>query len=138
MTVKVPRLIVLYDADCGLCSRTAQALRILDGANRLQLVPLQRAAEVVGSDGPSERALRDRLHVRDGAGAWWSGGEATLRIAASVSLLRPLAVVGRLPLVALLVEPVYRLLARHRNRLGRLLGATSCRFGGDGPGDDDR
>ncbi len=74
-----------------------------------------------------------QLHVRDAQGAWWKGGEATMRIAESVPLLRSLALVGRLPLISALVEPGYRLLARHRDPLGRLVGAASCRYAGDGP-----
>jgi hypothetical protein len=38
--------------------------------------------------------------------------------------LRPIARLGRLPLVNQLVEPLYRLVARHRHRLSRLLGSA--------------
>lgn len=124
-------MLVLYDADCGLCSRSAQALRILDARHRLELVPLQRAPALAEPGLPPAAELREALHMRDGEGRWWTAGEATLRIAAAVPLLRPLAVVGRLPIISLAVEPGYRLLARYRDRLGRLLGAASCRFAGD-------
>jgi predicted DCC family thiol-disulfide oxidoreductase YuxK len=124
-------MLVLYDADCGLCSRTAQALRILDRRERLRLVPLQRAPELLGDGSPPADALKAALHVRGPEGDWWTGGEASLRIAAAVPALWPLAQVGRLPLISSMVEPAYRLLARHRDRLGRLLGAAHCRFRGD-------
>jgi hypothetical protein len=42
-----------------------------------------------------------------------------------------LAVVGSLPFLNRLVEPAYVLLAVHRDRIGRILGAERCRFAGD-------
>jgi len=124
-------LLVLYDGDCGLCSRTAQALRILDRRPSLSLVPLQRAAELLGDGSPAAAELSEVLHVRDQDGDWLTGGSAVLRVASAVPALWPLAQVGRLAPISLMVEPGYRLLARHRHRLGRLLGVSSCRFPGD-------
>jgi predicted DCC family thiol-disulfide oxidoreductase YuxK len=132
-TTRTAAMLVLYDADCGLCSRTAQALRILDTRGRLALVPLQSAAGAIDPGVPPREQLQRVLHVRDADGAWWQGGEAVMRIAASVPVLRPLALVGRLPIISGMVEPGYRALARNRDRLGRLVGAASCRFAGDPP-----
>jgi predicted DCC family thiol-disulfide oxidoreductase YuxK len=122
------RLIVLFDAECGFCTRTARALRRLDSANRLALVPLQSAAAAV-PDSPNEAALLDRMHVRDAAGRWWFGSEAWLRIAEVVPALRPAAVFARLPVIREFVEPVYRLVADNRRRISRLLGDRACRIG---------
>jgi hypothetical protein len=44
-----------------------------------------------------------------------------------------LALVGSLPFLNRLVEPVYVLLASNRDRIGRILGAERCRFDGDAP-----
>ena len=59
----------------------------------------------------------------DAQGRWTTGGEAWLRIMDLVPVLRPLALIGRLPGVRALVEPAYDLVAAHRHELGRLLGA---------------
>lgn len=134
MAVKVADpLYVLYDADCGLCSRTAQALRLLDGAGRLRLLPLQLAGSELGAAAPSLIAMKETLHAGVPGRAWSTGGEATLRIARAIPALRTLAVVGSLPFLNRLVEPVYQLLASHRDRIGRLLGAERCQFAGDTP-----
>jgi predicted DCC family thiol-disulfide oxidoreductase YuxK len=61
------------------------------------------------------------LHVVDGQDRWFSGGEATLQIADRIAILRPLAFVGRLPVVNRAVEPGYRLIANNRHRISRLL-----------------
>jgi predicted DCC family thiol-disulfide oxidoreductase YuxK len=119
------RLQVLFDADCGFCSRTAGLLRRLDGAGRLELVALQHAKRVL-PDAPSEDRLLEEMHVRDAAGRWSIGGQGWLRIADALPALRPLALLARLPFVHPLVEPVYRLVARNRHRISRLLGDDGC------------
>lgn len=119
------RLQVLYDADCGFCTRTARLLRRLDRSARLELVPLQGARSVV-PDAPSEDRLLDRMHVRDGEGHWSIGSEGWLRIAGAVPALRPLAILAHLPFVRPFVEPVYALIARNRHRISRLFGDDAC------------
>lgn len=117
------RLIVCYDGECGVCLAAIERLRNLDGDERLQFVPAQRVAtELPGLAARiAPGALSSALHVVEPDGRWISGGEAVLRIAETVPRLRPIARLGRLPLVNPLVEPLYRLVARHRHRLSRLL-----------------
>jgi predicted DCC family thiol-disulfide oxidoreductase YuxK len=119
------RMQVLYDADCGFCTRVAGLLRRLDQEDRLDLVPLQRAGAVL-PDAPSEDRLRDRMYVRDAGGSWSIGGAAWLRIADVVPALRPVARLARLPFVRPFVEPGYALVARNRHRISRLLGDEAC------------
>lgn len=115
-------LTVLYDADCALCSASASLLRRLDRgtAPRVCLLPLQAARlDPVAGDDPSR--LDEAIHVRDVDGTWLRGGDAILRIAEALPALRLVARVGRTPLVHPLVEPLYRAVAGHRHRLGRML-----------------
>jgi len=134
MAVKVADpLFVLYDGDCGLCSRTAQALRLLDGRGRLRVMPLQLAASELGAAAPSLAAMTATLHAGVPGRGWSTGGAAALRIARAIPVLRTLAVVGSLPILNRLVEPGYQLLASHRDQIGRLVGADRCRFAGDAP-----
>ena len=132
MAVKVADpLYVLYDADCGLCSRTAQALRLLDGRRRLRVIPLQIAEVELGAAAPSIEAMTASLHAGVPGRGWSTGGEASLRIARAIPVLRSLAVVGSLPFLNRLVEPGYELLVSHRDQIGRLIGAQHCKFAGD-------
>jgi predicted DCC family thiol-disulfide oxidoreductase YuxK len=134
MAVKVSDpLFVLYDGDCGLCSRTAQALRLLDSRGRLRLLPLQLATSELGNAAPSIAAMTATLHAGVPGRGWSTGGEASLRIARAIPVLRSLAVIGSLPFLNRLVEPTYVLLASNRDRIGRVLGAERCRFEGDAP-----
>jgi len=117
------RLIVCYDGTCAVCAAAVTRLRTLDGQERLRFVPAQQVtSELPDFAGRIEPgALSSALHVIEPDGRWISGGEAVLRIAETVPRLRPIARLGRLPLVNPLVEPLYRLVARHRHRLSRLL-----------------
>jgi predicted DCC family thiol-disulfide oxidoreductase YuxK len=123
------RLVVLFDADCGFCSWSATVLDRLDLGHGLRLLPLQQAAAEL-DDAPPEEVLLETLHVRDRHGRWERGGAALLRIAAVVPLLRPVAAAGRVPLVRWGLEAWYRVVARNRHRLGRLLGLEACTYRG--------
>jgi predicted DCC family thiol-disulfide oxidoreductase YuxK len=120
------RLLVLYDADCGICTRTASILRRLDRRRRLRLVPLQRPPFL--PDLPPAAELAEAMHVRDATGRWSRAGEAAMRIAAEVPALRPIARAARLPGVPGLIDVAYRLVARHRHTLSRWLGEQACRL----------
>lgn len=120
------RLLVLYDADCAFCARSARLLHRLDRRGHLDLVPLQTATIIAGA--PSLESLLQTMHVRDGDGRWSVGGAAWIRISQEVGLLRPLALLARLPLIRRLVEPTYSLIAANRQRMSRLLGDDACRI----------
>lgn len=123
------RLVVLFDADCGFCSWSATVLDRLDRAHALRLLPLQSAATEL-DDAPPEGVLLETMHVRSRDGRWERGGAALLRIAGAVPVLRPLAVAGRVPLVRWGFEAWYRVVARNRHRLGRVLGLDGCTYRG--------
>jgi predicted DCC family thiol-disulfide oxidoreductase YuxK len=120
-----PRLVVLYDRDCGICTATARTLRRWDRHARLGLLPLQEAA---ASDRPQIAAagrdlpLSGALHVVDEVtGAIHAGGDAALAIVAALpggGIIRPFAV---LPPFRWIVRVGYGLIARHRRRIGRWL-----------------
>jgi predicted DCC family thiol-disulfide oxidoreductase YuxK len=119
------RLLVLYDADCGICSRSARVLRRLDRAGHLQLLPLQAAGRIAGA--PPLDVLLETMHVRDEYGRWSVGGSAWTRIGRGVTVLRPLALLAGLPVIRRFVEWTYALVARNRLLLSRLLGDDVCR-----------
>ncbi len=123
------RLTVLFDADCGFCRWSSEAVARLDRDRVIRFLPLTLAATQIPGAPPIETLLRS-MHAVSPAGDWVHGGAAWLRIMGLVPVLRPVAAVGRLPLLRHLVEPGYALVARHRHRLGRLVGRSSCRTNG--------
>lgn len=112
--------VLLYDADCGFCRFAADLVLRLDQGGRLRAVALQddEAARLLPGRSPEERMGSWHLVLEDGTVR--SGG------AAMAPLLRMLP--GGRPLAALAealpgpTERAYRLVARHRGRLGRVLG----------------
>ena len=120
-----PRLVVLYDRDCGLCTASARRLRRWDRHGRLELLPLQ---DVDGADRPGLAAavsglpLKSALHVVDEAtGDVRSGGDASLAIGAALPGGRVVRVLGVVPPVRWIVGLGYDVIARNRHRIGRWL-----------------
>lgn len=115
-------VMVLYDADCGFCTRCSRML--VRGGARANFVPLQTAdLAALGVD--SERAAQELPAVLDsgavgygaeafraalGTGPWW------MRVGAGLLGLWPLSALGRW---------VYRLVAANRYRMPG--SAASCR-----------
>lgn len=118
------RLLVLYDADCGFCSRSARLLRLLDDDRHLRLMPLQVAGDV--ADAPAADVLLDAMHVRDPRGHWTVAGAAWIRISEEVPILRPLAIAARISVIRAFVEWTYARVAGNRHRISRLLGDETC------------
>jgi predicted DCC family thiol-disulfide oxidoreductase YuxK len=116
----VSEAIVLYDADCGFCRWAVDRLLVWDRAGKLRPAPLQGPEADRLLPGMSEEARMASWHlVLDGH--IYSGG-------AVVAPLLRLLPGGRLfaPLVAAfpgLSDRGYRLVARNRDRFGRLAGA---------------
>lgn len=119
-------LTVIYDDACGLCRQTARRLRRWDHDGHFEFMPLRSAAtcgrpqiEALASQG----RLGDAVHVvEEPSGRVVSGGHAALAILDALPggwLLRPWA---SLPPTAAAAEVVYRVAARHRDRLSWLTG----------------
>jgi predicted DCC family thiol-disulfide oxidoreductase YuxK len=119
-------LVVIYDGDCGVCRESVRRLRRWDHEGRFEFMPLQ----VAGSCGrprleqlAAEGHLGDAVHVVDeSTGRVVSGGHAALAILDALPggwLLRPWA---SLPPTAAAADVVYRVAARHRDRVAWLTG----------------
>lgn len=120
-----PQLVVLYDRDCGLCTATARRLRRWDRHGRLAMRSLQDA-QAPGSDlADVVRGvpLTAALHVIDRpTGAIRAGGEAALAIGRALPGGWIIGILGRIAPFRWAVGIGYAVVARHRRRIGRLLG----------------
>lgn len=120
---------VLYDVDCGFCTWVVDriAARVERGA--LQIVPLQapRADELLG--GRVDDATKwASWHLVEPDGALYSGGDAVPRV---LRYVRGGRAAGRLAArFPRATSAVYKLVARHRDRLGRVVRADRCRVPG--------
>lgn len=119
------RVLVLYDADCGICTRSACWLARRDRHRRLDLEPLQEANRLA-PDAPPMAELLLALHARDSGGRWHRGGDAVLTALETLPRWRVLPRVVRRTPLGLVVEPLYRLVAANRGLASRLFGAEAC------------
>lgn len=114
---------LLYEADCGLCVATATWLEDRVPATSLGLLPLQHAASDARIAALVEgRDLTESLHFVGSDDVVLTGARAALAAARLVPFLGWYAALLDRPLGHLVLEPVYREIASHRRRIGRLLG----------------
>jgi predicted DCC family thiol-disulfide oxidoreductase YuxK len=114
-------LLVVYDADCGVCQASVAWLRKRDVQGRFRFA---------GNDGelPAGVSPEETEHtvvVLEG-GRKWTRGAATARL---LRELRGWALLGhalRLPGIAWLADRGYDRFARNRHRVSAALGLASC------------
>jgi predicted DCC family thiol-disulfide oxidoreductase YuxK len=113
---------LLYDGDCGLCMATAAWLGRRVAARRLRLLALSDAArEPILGEIVAGRDLSATLHVVLPNGRVLTGARAVLATGRLVPRWRTFAVLFDHRLGHVILEPIYRQVARHRRAIGRLL-----------------
>ena len=119
---------LLYDADCGLCVATATWLEGVVPHELLGLLPLQQVASEPGLAARVEGFdLAAQLHFVRADGSVVTGAQAALAAGRLVPGIGWYAALLDRPLGHQLLEPLYREIASHRRRIGRLLGLPdSC------------
>jgi predicted DCC family thiol-disulfide oxidoreductase YuxK len=114
---------VLFDDDCGFCTRSVRLFRSLDWLRRVEWVPRNDPATTVRFPQVSgERTTGEMVSIRpDGC---VNGGYFAIR---DILLRLPLtflpALIMYIPGVPFVGVPAYRCVARNRHRFG---GTTAC------------
>jgi predicted DCC family thiol-disulfide oxidoreductase YuxK len=122
---RVSRWTLIFDGDCRFCRGQVGAVKRLDSADRIDLVPYQ-AAELE-SYGVSRKAAEQAMHLVAPSGAVWSGAAAARELFRLMPVLRPLAWLFRVPGVMFVAERMYRWVARRRHRFG--CESSTCKRG---------
>jgi predicted DCC family thiol-disulfide oxidoreductase YuxK len=116
--------VLLYDSDCGFCRWSVDKILAWDRRRRLRPVALQD---------PEADRLLGRMNADLKMGSWhlvtadgrvYSGGAAAAPLVRLLPRGRPLAAV--LAAFPGLTDRTYRLVARNRDRFGRLVGQSAC------------
>ena len=114
---------LLYDSDCGICLAMAGFLAKRVTPDRLGLLPLTEADTVSRVGRLVEgRSLTATIHFVRGDDTILTGARAVLAAGRLVPRWRFLAIVLDNRAGHALLEPLYRQVATHRRRIGRLLG----------------
>ncbi|HXH21073.1 MAG TPA: DCC1-like thiol-disulfide oxidoreductase family protein [Dehalococcoidia bacterium] len=109
------RAVIIYDASCALCSRSANFVAARDRVGRFRYggVASIRARELLAEHGIDPVAL-DAVALVDAEGAY-TGSTAALRVLSALPL--PWRLLGVLRFVPVPIrEPLYRFVARNRHR----------------------
>lgn len=107
---------LVFDGECGFCTRSVTMLNRLDRHGRIRRLPLQsaQARRVTGLD---QARLRESVRWVTPAGECWSGAHAVnAALAAAIGTRLPL-LVYRLPGMRALQEAAYRWVSANRHRL---------------------
>lgn len=122
---------LLFDGDCGVCSRSAEICRRMDRHGRFRVRPYQSVPdEELRAVGLTPAICSKKVQIVTCSGGVHSGAFAVNYflwhhppwsvLVALIYLLPPL----------LLAELIgYALVARHRHRLSAWLGLSACRIG---------
>jgi predicted DCC family thiol-disulfide oxidoreductase YuxK len=115
---------LLYDADCGFCRWTSDRVRRWDRRGSLRVIPIQSAeAQALLGDMEGERKMAS-WHLVEEDGAVRSAGAGVAPLLRLLPGGKPLAVMAGL--FPKSTDRLYRLVARNRETLGRILGEQAC------------
>jgi predicted DCC family thiol-disulfide oxidoreductase YuxK len=107
---------LIFDGNCGFCTRSRNLLARLDRHDRVSTVPFQRQG-VAERAGVSRDELAAAVYWLDENGARYSGAHAAnAALSAAVGTSLPLRVY-RMPGMRQLQDAVYRWVAANRHRL---------------------
>jgi predicted DCC family thiol-disulfide oxidoreductase YuxK len=115
------RVVILFDNDCGFCRWSLSKILAWDRYGRLRPVALQspEAEDLLMGMDPEQKMASWHLLAPDGH--TYSGGEAVSPLARLLPAGAPIAALASA--FPRTTDRAYRWVARHRDRLGRALGA---------------
>jgi predicted DCC family thiol-disulfide oxidoreductase YuxK len=117
-------LTLYYDGHCAICTREVARLAGWDGAGKLAFVDIAQAGFDPADAGASMAELNREMHSRTAQGELLVGVDSMLaayRLVGRGARVWPL----RVPLLRGVLAWAYRLFARHRYAISRLLGLTA-------------
>ena len=119
------RIAVIYDGECNLCRTSAEAVRIFDNSNAIDLIDLHDADARAQFPTLTIQALMEELHVVDDAGRVTRGARAVNEVLRHQHGIRGwLAYLWYVPGYAWMADRQYKRIARSRygvDRAGRPL-----------------
>jgi predicted DCC family thiol-disulfide oxidoreductase YuxK len=118
------RATLLYDEDCGFCRWSVDRIRRWDRRGNLRAVPIQSAEGNALLGAMDEERKLASWHLVTEDGVVRSAGAAAPTLFRLLPGGKPLAVTASL--FPRTTDRVYRLIARNRERLGRMLGEQAC------------
>lgn len=119
---------LLYDAECGFCTRTAMRLNSLLARRDLAIAPLQdpRVGALLGL--PRQELLQAMRFIA-GNGRHYSGAHAFIALAREFWWSHPLVWLTKIPGMMAILSAAYRQVAKRRSCSGQQRGKEHCKIG---------
>ena len=115
---------LLYDEDCGFCRWATDRILAWDRRGDLRAAPIQGAeGSRILAGVPLDRRL-DSWHLVTADGTVRSGGAAVAPLARLLPRGAPVAALAAA--APRTTDRAYRVIARHRGTLGRVVGTAAC------------
>jgi len=128
------RAVVFFDEDCGFCRWATGRVLAWDRRDRIRAVALQDQEAERLLPGMNRERRMGSWHVLGPDGCVWSAGRAVAPLLRLLPAGAPLAALAAsFPRTT---DHLYDWTARHRGRLGALLGAHRCAVQPSGERDD--
>lgn len=109
---------LVYDGECGMCTRLTQRLIGWDTAHRIEVTPSQSAGVTARFPWIPATAYAEAIQLVGPGGETWQGAAAIEQLFTLLPRGRWIAWVFSVPFMRALADRVYRWVARHRYRLG--------------------
>lgn len=123
-----PDLTVIYDGECGVCSRSVLWAAARDAGGRLRFVPNQTADLAAIAPGLTRAEAAKSVYAARPDGTTYHGARAIFEMLRCLpGVWHVVGWIGALPPLSLLAEPVYRVFAHNRGRVSAWFGLTQCR-----------
>lgn len=108
--------VVVYDGDCTVCNRAANAIRDRDRDARFELVPYQNEGVRARFPDIPPEDFEAAIQLIGEDGVRWQGAAALEKILRILPKGRRIAWLFRIPLIRPIAEVFYRWFARNRHR----------------------
>ena len=112
---------VIYDDTCPLCLGGIEQIKKLDRLGLVRFVPLSDVSEKSGPRIPSREKLKEQMHLITPEGKVYRGAEAAGMLATLFPSSKLLGELILLPGVRFVARHIYRLIARHRLTVSRMV-----------------
>lgn len=110
---------VIYDGNCGICTRLVMRLRKLDRRGRLEILASQTAGVRERFPWIDSHAYDESIQlVRKSDGETWQGAAAVERIIDALRAGWAVSWIFSIPFARPIAERLYRWFADHRGQLG--------------------
>ena len=110
--------VLIYDGDCGMCTRWMERVRRWDRGGRIEVLPLQSPDVVQRFPSLARTALMEAMHFVEPDGRVSRGAGAAERMLGVLPLGWGIGWLFHLPLARPVADRIYGWVARNRTRLG--------------------